>query len=121
MCEIDKPARWDRLKLMFTIVAWDRGLSSCTIVVNAMDHLTAGQWRFHVLDEHIRDRILHRIAEFYRFRAANRPLRSLVVATRGELSETGIFIARQDLRAAALPLPAALARLPSAPRAAAGL
>ena len=86
-----------------------------------MDHRTAGQWRFHVLGERMRDRVLHHIAEFYRPRAANRPLRSLLVATRGELSDTGIFLAREDLRAAALPLPAELARLPLAPRAAAGL
>ena len=76
-----------------------------------MVHRTAGQWRFHVLGEHIRDRVLHRIAEFYCPRAANRPLRSLVVATGDELSETSIFFARTKLRAAARPIPAALTRL----------
>ena len=77
-----------------------------------MDYRTAGQWRFHVLGEQMRDRVLHRIAEFYRPRAANRPFRSLVVATRGELSNTCIILAREDIRAAALSTPAAVARLP---------
>ena len=121
MSEIDKPARWDRLQLMATVVAWDRGFTFSTIVRDAMDHRTARQWRFHVLGEHMRDRVHHRIAEFYRPRSANRPLRSLVVATRGELSDTGIFLAREDLRAASFPLPVALGPLPSAPYAAAGM
>ena len=60
-----------------------------------MDHCTAGQWRFHVLGEHMRDRILHCVTEFYRPRAANRPLRSLVVATRGKLSDICRTVKRQ--------------------------
>ena len=75
-----------------------------------------GKWRFHVLGEHMRFHVLHRIAKVYRPRTANRPLRSLIAATRGELSKTNIFLARENLRAATLPLAAALARLPSAPR-----
>ena len=66
MSEIDGPARLDRLQLMSTVVAWDRGFSSSTIVRDSMDQRTVGQWRFHVLGEHMRDSILHRIAEFYR-------------------------------------------------------
>ena len=62
MNEIDGPARWDGLQLISTVVAWDRFFSSCTIVRYAMDHRTAGQWRFHVLSEHMRDRVLDRIA-----------------------------------------------------------
>ena len=70
------------------------------------------------------DRIpdLHSVTVFYRPRAANRPLRSLVVATQGELSETGIFLARDDLRAAELsppaPLVPALSAAPSSRQAA---
>ena len=70
------------------------------------------EWRFHVFGVHIRDRVLNRIAEFYRLRVANRQLRSLRVATRGELSVINIFVAREDKRAAALSPSAALARLP---------
>ena len=83
-----------------------------------MVNCTVGQCLFHVLGEHMRDRVLYRIPEFYRLYVANRPLRSLLVATRSELSDTGIFLAREDLRAAALPIPAARAHLLSAPRAA---
>ena len=101
---------------MSTVVTWDSGFSSCTIVRDAMVNCMARQCRFHVLGEHMRDRVLHRISEFYRLCVANRPLRSLVVATRNELLDTGIFLAREDLRAAVLPIPAALAHLLSAPR-----
>ena len=121
MAEVDGPARWERLQLMSTVVAWDPGFSSSTICRNAMDHRTAGLWRFHVLGEHMRERILYRISTFYSPRAANRPLRSLVHATRGEFSASGVYLTREDLRAATLPTPAQLARLPAAPRAAAGM
>ena len=72
--DIAGPVRWDRLKLMYTVIAMDRGFSSCTIFRAAMDHRTAGQWRFHVLGKHMHDRLLHRISEFVRPRATNRPL-----------------------------------------------
>ena len=89
--EINGPASWDCLQLMSMVVAWDRGFLFLTNVQNENDDRTAGQWRFHVLGEHMRDRLLHLISEFYRPRASNRPLRYLVVATRGEHSDTDVF------------------------------
>ena len=67
----------------------------------------------------MRTRVLHHIVKYYLLRVANRRMRSLVVAMRGELSGTGTFLARDNLCAAAVPLFAALASLLSAPLAAA--
>ena len=69
----------------------------------------------------MRNRVPHRIVKFYRHCVANRLLRSILVMTRSELSETGSFLAFKELWAGSLSLPAAFARLASAPRAAASI